>query len=70
MENIATSAGTENGRLRILFWLSLHTFHIGWMLILYTFFIFLSISCRGVMSLKLFFNVLDHSINVGHNNEY
>ena len=48
----------------------LHTLHIGWILFLYTYFIFLSISCLGdywlVISLKLFCNALDHSINVYH----
>ena len=33
MENIATSAGSENWRSRILFFVCLHTFHVGWILV-------------------------------------
>ena len=36
---------------------------------LHTYFSFLPISSRAVISLKLFCFVLDHSINVDHNNE-
>ena len=68
--NLATSAGTENWRSRILFEMCLHTFNIGWILVLYTYFIFLSTGCRGMMPLKLTCNVLDHSINVDHNNDH
>ena len=44
MENITARAGTENQRSRIIFLVSLHNFHIGWILILYTY-----LSCQLVV---------------------
>ena len=41
----------------------------NWILILYTYFSFLPISCRRVIVLKLFCNVLDHSKYVDDNND-
>ena len=54
MENIATSAGTKNLRLRILFYMYSHTFHIGWILTPHSCFSCIPISWRETISLKCF----------------
>ena len=58
------SRGTENWRSRILFRCVYILFILSC-----AYFSFLPISCREVISLKLFCNILVHFINVGHNDE-